>query len=248
MCRKAWVLLAAIGVAVLSRSAGATELPNKAPAAVPAYDWSGLYVGANLGYGGSRANWTNLRSSPAATFYDALPGDSFSNRLSGIFGGAQIGYNVQNGRWVYGIEAMLDASAINGDHASTFGAADDQFKANIKALAMVSGRLGYVWDNVLAYGKAGVAVANIRASVSDNVPPTTGAGSDNKWLAGPSVGLGVEYGITPRLSLAVEYDYMRLDSASYQLGGGVGSYLWNLDMRNISIVMAKLNYRINWPR
>jgi outer membrane immunogenic protein len=245
-CRKL-VLIAAIGVMALSTSAGAADMPVKAlaamPAAMPAYPWSGLYAGANLGYGRADANWTNQESTPAATFFDAIPGDTLSNNMSGVIGGGQIGYNYQAGRWVLGIEAMFDASAIKGSQTSTFGAADDQFEARLKSLMLGTVRLGYAWDNVMAYGKAGIAAARINASVTDNVAPTTGSGSDSKWRSGPTVGLGIEYGITRNLSLAVEYDYIHLDSGSYQLGGSAGSYLWDLDVRNVSIVMGKLNYR-----
>jgi outer membrane immunogenic protein len=241
------VLAAAFGVA-LSKSASAAEPPIKAPAAMPAYQWSGFYVGANLGYGRSDADWANRESTPSATFFDSLPGDILSNGMAGAMGGGQIGYNYQSGRWVLGIEAVLAASAIKGNQISTTGAADDQFEARIKSLLLATGRLGYAWDNFLVYGKAGIAVANIRASVTDNAGPTTGAGSDSHWRGGPAVGLGIEYGITPNLSFAVEYDYIRLSAASYQLGGGAGSYLWDLDIRDISQVMAKLNYRMNWSR
>jgi outer membrane immunogenic protein len=165
--------------------------------------------------------------------------------MSGIIGGGQIGYNYQAGQWVFGLEAMLDASAIKSSQTSGFGAADDKFEVEIKSFLLATGRLGYAWDKFLAYGKAGIAIANISASVTDNVGPTTGAGSDSRWRSGPTVGLGIEYGITPNLSLAVEYDYIRLSAASYQLGGGAGSYLWDLDAHNISQVMAKLNYKIN---
>jgi outer membrane immunogenic protein len=243
-------IAAAFGMIVLSNAAGSAELPVKAPAVagMSAYNWSGVYVGANLGYGRASADWTNQESTPFATFFDLIPGDTFSNGMSGILGGGQLGYNYQTGRWVFGLEAMLDASAIKGNQISAFGAADDQFEASIKSMLLATGRLGYAWDNFLAYGKAGIAIANIGASVTDNVGPTTGAGSDSHWRSGPAVGLGIEYGLAPNLRFAIEYDYIRLSSASYQLGGGAGSYLWDVDIRNISQVVAKLNYRINWAR
>jgi outer membrane immunogenic protein len=249
MHHKSLVLIAAIGVVGLSTSAGAADLPAKVPAVMPtyvsAYNWSGFYIGGNFGYGNTDADWTNKESSPAATFFDAVPGDTFSHGMSGIMGGGQIGYNYQAGQWVFGIEAMLDAAAIKGsyDYTSAFAAADDQFEARIDSLLTVTARLGYAWDNVLFYGKAGIATARIKASVTDDVPAFTGAGNDSQWRTGPTVGVGIEYGITRNLSLAVEYDYTHLGSGSYQLGGGAGSYVWDVDVRNISQVTGKLNYR-----
>jgi len=62
----------------------------------PAYaavNWSGLYVGANVGYGES-ANTDYLDP-------------------TGAFGGAQIGYNFQRGNIVFGIEADFEGAGIS---------------------------------------------------------------------------------------------------------------------------------------
>jgi outer membrane immunogenic protein len=218
------------------------------PAQASAYDWSGFYVGANAGYGHANADWTNRVST--VPFADYLPGATFSHGIDGLTGGGQVGYNFQRGRWVYGVEAMFDVSAIAASRLSDniFSAMDDSFEARVRALALVSGRLGYAWDNLLAYAKAGFALANVKASVSDASGVTTGAGSDSQWRSGPAFGMGIEYGVTPSLSIGIEYDYIRLSAASYQLGGGAGSYLWDVDVRDISIVLARLNYHFNGLR
>ena len=166
-----------------------------------------------------------------------------SSDLSGVIGGGQIGFNYQSGAWVFGLEALLAGSGIKGDVASTFGAADDQFTVRIDTLLLGTGRLGYAWDRLLAYGKAGVAAARIRASVSDVVGPNIGSGSDAVWQFRPTFGLGLEYAITPNVSLGVEYNYIRLGTRTYQLGDATGSYAWDIDIRNVNLLMAKLNYR-----
>ena len=236
------VTLFALGLTSPSRLAA--DLPVKAPMVAPIYDWSGFYVGVNLGYGSADSHWTNTASTPGTTFYDAVPGNGFSNLSNGAIGGAQLGYNFQNGPLVYGVEAMFDASALKGSYTSTFGAGDDQFESKIKALFAFTGRVGYAWQNVLLYGKAGLAIGNVSLSVSDTVGPNTGTGSQSQWTVGPTVGAGLEYGITPRLSLALEYDYTHLNSASYELGGGVGSYAWDVE-QDIHVVTARLNYRFS---
>lgn len=252
MRRSAVALVFALGMGFVSQPSLAADMPLKAPAIAPVsvYNWSGLYVGGNLGYGWTNADWENLESTPPATFFDYTPGQTFSHSMSGVIGGGQIGYNYQSGPWVFGIEAMVDAASIKGAFSSDtpFGAGDDQFEARIKMLMLFTGRLGYAWNNLLAYGKAGVGVANIRAEVSDDVGAFTGSGSDSHWLTGPTVGVGLEYGITANLSIGVEYDYLYLKSATYQLGDATGSYSWDVDVRNVNLVMAKLNYRFNWPR
>lgn len=254
MRRSAVALIFALGMGFVSQSSLAADMPLKAPAAAPVslYNWSGFYVGGNLGYGWSDASWENGDNTSSFGDYPSFLDITASHDMSGVIGGGQIGYNYQTGPWVLGVEAMFDGASIKGSFSSnktpfSLGG-DDQFEARIKALMLFTGRVGYASDNILAYGKAGVGVANIRAEVSDDVGAFTGSGSDSHWLTGPTVGVGLEYGITPNLSIGVEYDYLYLKSATYQLGDATGSYSWDVDVRNVNLVMAKLNYRFNWPR
>lgn len=238
----AWLVIA-LGIGIGSYASFAAELPLKARAPASAYDWSGVYVGGHFGYGGTNAGWVNVENLQGAGFGDSVPPDSFNHRLSGVIGGAQIGFNYQSGSWVFGLEALLAASGIKGNYTSTFGAADDQFTTRIDTLMLGTGRFGYAWDRWLAYGKAGVAAARIRASVTDGVGPITGSGSDAAWQFRPSLGLGFEYGITRNVSFGVEYNYIRFGTRTYQLGDATGSYAWDINIRNVNLLMAKFNYR-----
>jgi outer membrane immunogenic protein len=227
----------------LSILAGAAVL---APISVQAADsWSGAYVGLSAGGGWSSADWLNRASNPPATFFDYVPGQGFSDGLHGFIGGVQAGLNVQRGPWVFGVEAMLNGADIVGGFTSNapLGAGDDQFKARMAALFTATARVGYAWDQWLAYAKGGYAAADIRVSVSDNVAPTTGSGKDSQWHSGAVAGIGIEYRIAPRVSLAAEYNHIWLDSGTYQLGGGAGNYSWDVDIGDINIVMVRLNYR-----
>lgn len=92
-------------------AASAADLPVKspyvkAPVAV-AYDWTGFYVGANLG-------WSFGRSSTDYVIA-GLPFGSTSQSMDGILGGLQAGYNWQNGRGVFGLEADIQATAQKGN-------------------------------------------------------------------------------------------------------------------------------------
>ena len=173
-----------------------------------------------------------------------LGGDS-PDGLAGVFGGAQAGVNFQSGPWVYGLEAAIDGSGVESNFTSTApsSARDDQFKARLDVLVLLTGRAGYTWNNMLAYAKGGYALTRIHLSVSDTNPPMTGSGSDAQWHSGPTVGAGVEQALTPQLSLAAEYNHIWLGSGTYQLGGGAGNYTWNVNIRDINLFMVKLNYR-----
>src|SRR5262249_18289534 len=64
--------------------------PPRVPVVAPSYNWTGLYLGINGGYGFGRSKW------------DGLPA-SFD--VNGGMVGGQIGYNVQSSQFVYGFES-----------------------------------------------------------------------------------------------------------------------------------------------
>src|SRR5262249_53751663 len=73
--RSVVVLLAvSLGFSITGLSlACAADMPLKAPAALPAVDWTGFYVGGHFGYAGGTSNWTGT---PVGT-----PGSSVSGSL-----------------------------------------------------------------------------------------------------------------------------------------------------------------------
>ena len=94
-------------------SALAADLPVKAPVyrapVAAAYNWTGWYVGGNIGYGWGTAD-TNY-TDPGFGFFGLPTSFSASQNLSGIIGGGQIGYNWQaNNTWVFGLEADFQGS------------------------------------------------------------------------------------------------------------------------------------------
>src|SRR5215217_3991032 len=92
--------------------ATAADMPVKAPmrpAADAAYNWSGFYVGANAGHSAGRAEIDY--TTPFVTL-------ERTSRSSGFIGGGQIGYNWQNGAWVYGVE--VDVAARERSRQSRF--------------------------------------------------------------------------------------------------------------------------------
>lgn len=165
----------------------------------PAYvgvNWSGLYVGVNAGYGWS-ANTDYLDP-------------------TGAFGGGQIGYNIQRGNIVFGLETDFQGSGI-----SDGGSSLDWFGS-------LRGRLGYAFDRALVYGTAGFGYGQ----VSNFGFSETQTG----WV----VGAGVEYKLTPVWSAKAEYQYFDLDapyaSPVGPLGYGAG------DRTQFSTIRVGVNY------
>ena len=73
----------------------------------PQFSWTGIYVGAHVGYGFSDLDWQ----------FEATPGISTSHTGDGGLLGAQIGYNVQVRQFVFGVEADMSGAFIDGGTA-----------------------------------------------------------------------------------------------------------------------------------
>lgn len=95
-------LFVSVAVAISAMGIGAATAES-----LPVYNWTGFYLGANLG-------WSFGRSSTDYTVA-GLPFGSTSQRMDGILGGLQAGYNWQNGRGVFGLEADIQATGQKGN-------------------------------------------------------------------------------------------------------------------------------------
>jgi outer membrane immunogenic protein len=240
-------VIALLGATAMSiAAANAADMPVKAPiapapVAIP-YNWSGCYIGGHAGAGWARTEWNN--TADTAAFGDLSPGEGFTQTNSGFVGGGQLGCNYQVNQWVFGIEGTFAGTSIEGDLTNNvFGTGlDDVFTTKINSVATVVGRLGYAWDNWLLYAKGGYAGADVEFSVSD-VVGITGSGSETTWHNGWTVGAGLEYGLTPNWILGVEYDYIDLQSKSYNVAGtAAGVYTFDVTPR-IHELLARISYK-----
>jgi outer membrane immunogenic protein len=153
------ISLAAMGVA----PAFAADLPartySKAPPIVaPVYDWSGFYVGANVG-GGSSHNCWHINSEDGTPIVPAaLEG---CHNATGALAGGQAGYRWQMTNWVFGLEAQGDWANLKGSNPSlTAGIIPDTNQTKVDAIGLFTGQVGYAVNNVLVYVKGGAAVTD----------------------------------------------------------------------------------------
>jgi outer membrane immunogenic protein len=208
----------AIGCAV---NAGAADLP-RAPAyraPEPVWTWTGFYIGAHAGAGWGTKHW-----------YAAQPPfqgiDQGSHHVRGLLGGGQIGYNLQTGNWVFGIEVDASAADLNGSGADNFfklvgplNVVSIIDRSHVDAVGTVAGRFGYAVDRVLGYVKGGGAWARDKYSVSTILTPDTpfATASETRW--GWMGGIGLEYAFAPSWSVKFEYDYLDLGKKQSTLTG-----------------------------
>lgn len=172
-----------------------------------AYNWNGLYVGAHSGAG-----------------FDRFQGVGKKSRSEVLLGG-QVGYNLQMGGLVTGLEADISMNGLGKGAKRTGGTSADMcYVSTLKA------RAGFAFDRLLVYGLGGVAYGSLKAS--------DGLVSKEKSKVGYVVGAGAEYGITDNLSAKLEYNYVSLGKQNFQFANGrtrVGV--------NEHLVKAGLNYR-----
>ena len=240
---------AALGAGAASAADLAAVPYAQASAFVDAYyNWAGFYVGGHLGGSSTNENWANTANITA--FGDLGPGNGFSQRGSGVFGGGQIGYNWQASNYVFGLEGTISGMDNHGTLLNNvFGARDDVFSWRTNWMATITGRAGIAVNNNLFYAKGGYAGASSHMAVSDVLPPVTGSGSDTHWHNGWTVGAGWEYGITQNWIVGLEYDYSTFQTRSYQLAGAAAPAVYSFDARprDIQSAVVRLSYKFNGP-
>jgi outer membrane immunogenic protein len=167
------------------------------PVVAPVYNWGGIYVGINGGWGWGSAKWSG---GSAASGISGTANDN-----GGVVGGT-LGANWQAGGLVLGVEGDWDYSGINTGTTSAICSAIGQCQTGNNWLATLRGRIGYAADRVLFYGTGGGAFANVQTTLNGTQTTHTQGG----WTAG----LGVEWAFADNWTAKVEYLFVDLGSAS----------------------------------
>ncbi|MEH2546031.1 outer membrane immunogenic protein [Bradyrhizobium sp. AZCC 2262] len=240
------VAAAAAVVIALSAPAYAADLRlpvKEAPPPIPVFSWTGLYIGANAGWGSSRNCWDLVPPTPVPP---ALLGPEGCHDATGAVAGGQIGYRWQTGTWVLGLEAQGNWADLNGSKVSPpFPTTTN--RSRIEAFGLFTGQAGWAVQNALLYVKGGAAVADSRFRYTDNATGTVlGAANDTRW--GATAGVGLEYGFAPNWSVAVEYDHLFMPNRTHDFVSPAGLYAGTVAIRqDVDLVTARVNYRFGGP-
>jgi opacity protein-like surface antigen len=201
-----------------SRKVTKPVFATKAPPVVERpINWTGWYIG---GYGGAD-NGSGRMGFPGL-------GAAGPQIAGGLLGGT-LGYNIQSGSWVYGIEgdggwtnargSVACSGPVAGSVAVPLFNTDCHDQADW--LALLTGRIGLAWGRSLYYAKVGGAWTHDSYSVVCNQPVGLGAppctnlagaplaaisvgGDRSGWTAG----FGVEFALTERWSAKGEFNYI----------------------------------------
>jgi outer membrane immunogenic protein len=253
------IVFAALALAIGATNGSTADLSAPAPsyskvasqmmAPVSAYDWSGFYVGVNGGGGWSHKCWDMTDSVLHGPFVPAYR-DGCHDATGGTVGG-QLGYRWQSGSWVFGAEGQGNWARIRGENVSTFfNIAPFLNRSTVNGLGLLTGQVGFAWNNFYWYAKGGAAVTRSKYEgiIAANDLVLDGV-SVTRW--GAVAGTGLEYGFTPNWSLAVEYDHLFMGNGSVTLVGigdlvGVNSRVIRVN-QDIDLVTARINYRFGGP-
>jgi outer membrane immunogenic protein len=270
------VVVVAIAAMAATGSANAADLAPtyKAPplpGAPIAYNWSGFYLGGNVG-----AAWSSTRADPGSITTTGVDFTgrqavgqfpSFNTGDTGFTGGVQAGYNWQFApNWVAGIEADLNYMGLNKADTRAFAAThfigDGPIEANTESatqklgwLGTVRGRLGVtVLDNrLLAFATGGLAYGKVNDSILTIGVPNGSLGAlisagSGGVRTGWTVGGGLEYAFANNWSAKLEYLYYDLGSRILTLDyapvpGDAGNTISYRFHDNGNLVRVGLNHR-----
>jgi len=204
------------------------------------YNWSGFYVGANTGYAWGR---TTLSGDGAGAFDDpSAPG--IRTRPEDWLYGAQLGFDVQRGRLVFGLEGQ---GAYFPNNSETRIVGDDFAHTQYEWYATATARVGLAADRTLFYVKGGGAWIGVNSTGGDldtGVIDPTDVTKGDRTVFGWTVGAGVERAIGQRLSAKLEYNFIRADSDN---SGNIDGDTFGHD-HDIHCVIFGLNYRFGGAR
>jgi outer membrane immunogenic protein len=207
--RRCGVVVAAFGLLVLTPGDAAADGQVVGVTNVQyAADWSGFYVGGQLGGAWNDIGWNQTNANYFNTNGAIVVGNASGFDSSGVLGGILAGGNIQVGRWIFGVELAANATDLSDSRVSPFFPATDTFATEINWLGTIEGRIGRSWDRWLFFASGGWATGQVRLNLRDRVALVVAEADD--WAQGWTIGGGAEYLLWPSVAVGLEYDYMDL--------------------------------------
>jgi len=255
MCYRAIVVASTACLMMTPAALWAADMPLKAPPApVATPSWTGFYVGVVAGYGAAR-----MATNFVFAGIPGLPGTpaEVSPNGGGGLAGAEAGYNYQIGSAVLGVEADIDYARLTGHATSVspsgfFMAPTEQ---HINSFGTVRARAGFLATaSLLLYATGGVAVGQVGMTTSfvptgvlggNCINSSCGAGAVSATKTGATVGGGLEYALSNRVSAKIEYLFLDLGrtTTTFPLTFSISQMAAN-SIYEAHIVRAGLNVKL----
>lgn len=199
----------------------------------PLFNWSGFYVGANLGgaWGESSIDETQ------AGFWWV---NSVTVHPTGVIGGLQAGHNWQAGNLVYGVEADISLSSAKERTIVAATTPPVTYGSKLTALGTLRARVGIAADRTLFFVTAGGAYGKLKNEIFDtsNFAPPTVSRESSAW--GWVAGGGIEHAFANNWSARVEFLHARFGGDTVSDAGNTYTFRFK---DSVSVARAGINYR-----
>jgi outer membrane immunogenic protein len=216
------ILLGTVGLAAMLASPAMAADMRVAPPPPPVayYDWSGAYVGFNVGgvWYDHNQHFPTPTAAPGLFLTSADFGTSGSDGIFGFHAGTQW----QWGAWVLGVEAALsgcfhECRSVSGLNTSPIFGPQQLAEHKMTNLFTLGPRLGYAWDRWMIFATGGWASANLKSSfcrvnsaAGCDGPGSNGNGASRNndgWYVGGGFDYMVHKGPLVDVILGVEYQH-----------------------------------------
>lgn len=226
---KVFVLATVLAIGSAGYAVAADAVVDEVVVVDSAYNWSGVYVGGQIGYvfDGS-ADYVYEPDAPD-------PDYNYSHDLDGFIGGVYAGYNHQ---FSNGIVLGGEADIVWGNLEDTAVApGDDNYSAttNIDWTGSARVRLGYAMDRFLPYVTGGVAFGHFDF---EELEGGDFYGNSDGGLIGWTVGVGAEYAFTNNWIIRGEYRYTDFDEENFTSNVSGDVYDVDIDTHDIRLGVA----------
>ena len=245
-----------LGTVAAASAADMAPRYTKAPVAAPVmtYNWTGCYIGGNVGGGWHKIEQSGVSTIAGTAFTPPL--DFGSSENNNVIGGAQIGCDYQfAGNWVVGVQGMFDFGSIRSQNnlpdARVTAVAPFQ-QTRTRDIFTGTARLGYLFaPQVLGYVKGGGAWTRTDTQVYITLPTTFLSESATADRSGWTVGGGIEWMFAPSWSVFAEYNYMDFGRQNINFTAGPGTFGSPTTVSTrltMQTALAGVNYKFNWGR
>ncbi|HYW64778.1 MAG TPA: outer membrane beta-barrel protein [Bradyrhizobium sp.] len=255
--------IAALAMAIAVPALAADLAPRYAkappPAPVMVYNWTGCYIGGNVGGG-----WARTEQSLVTSRGVAAVANLGTSERSDFVGGGQIGCDYQwpGSNFVVGAQGMADFGNVRSTHivptAFPFfpvGSIASNNRLNYTVTA--TGRIGYLFaPQLLGYVKGGAAWANQDHNVIATLAaPFLLESANSVDRFGWTVGGGLEWMFAPGWSVFGEYNYMDFGRKNVGFVAGPAAAPFFVPSAPSDVVSTRLtvqqalvgvNYKFNW--
>jgi outer membrane immunogenic protein len=260
-------LLVAVGSAALAAVPGyaaAADLGPEPVYASPGYSWTGFYIGGNVGGVWGDADLHGQEKQTPGFAVDNAAVSAAASRdldLDGFIGGGQVGFNLQSGSFVWGLEVDFQGLDAEDSNRKTYAFPSTPTKfftinqsAEMNWLVTVRPRLGYAFGRSLIYATGGLAIGDVDFAANNLfIPPNVERARISETNAGWTIGGGWEQGVGDRLSIKIEYLHVDLGDTDVKSGvfipppppGFTNTFKHSVEITE-DIVRAGINYRFGW--